>query len=71
MFNFQIDYYVSLAKQYPRLRYIEDPIRSTSLKGWFMLKKAMVDENIDMKFGSRHLYSSPEEVEKVPLILPK
>jgi hypothetical protein len=47
---------------------MEDPIRSVSIKGWYLLNKAMTDENIEMKFGSRHLYSSAAEVEKLTVI---
>jgi len=44
---------------------MEDPIKSDKIHGWVKLKKEILEVSSEMKFGSRYLYSSPEEIEKV------
>ena len=56
---------MGLAKSFETLSYLEDPIRSASPHGWVNLKKEMKEVNPNMKYGSRYLYSSPEEIERV------
>lgn len=56
---------VGLAKSFPNLLYLEDPIRSESAEGWVKLMTEMKEVSAGMKYGSRCLYSSPEEIEKV------
>ncbi len=48
--------------------YLEDPIRTSSPHGWVQLQKEMKEVNDKMKYGSRYLYSSPEEIEKLTVI---
>ena len=47
----------------------EDPIRSASPHGWVNLIKEMKEVNPKMKYGSRYLYKSPEEIEKVEFLV--